>query len=230
MRKKDGSWLYYIGFRAVNNATIKDAYLLPLIIECKDSLAGKSNSQATFQRVMHLVLSCLIWSMVIVYLDDINITGATFEETLLNLRSCWPGSNSLDWNWSHANVPFSRQKWSSWAGWPHQRGLRWLRSMSKQCRIGRDLRVEKRYSSSSGISRHQCSIIRSHQTESRVEMGWCTHESIWDLEEDHDKWTSTGLPQCQGSVYTGYRCIRSAHRSSAQPSTGWKEAANLFRK
>ena len=129
VRKKDGSWRYCIDFRAVNNATIKDAYPLPLIEECIDSLAGKkwfctldmnagywqipvadedkdktafitryglfqftrmpfrlSNSPATFQRVMHLVLSGLIWSVVIVYLDDINIMGATFEETLQNLE------------------------------------------------------------------------------------------------------------------------------------------------
>ena len=116
-----------------------NAYPLPLIEECIDSLAGKkwfctldmnagywqipvaeedkdktafitryglfqftrmpfglSNSPATFQRVMHLVLSGLIWSVVIVYLDDINIMGATFEETLQNSqRSCWPGSKSL---------------------------------------------------------------------------------------------------------------------------------------
>ena len=112
----------------MNNTTIKDAYPLPLIEECIDSLAGKkwfctldmnagywqipvvdedkeqtafitryglfqftrmpfrlSNSPATFQRVMHLVLSGLIWSVVIVYLDDINIVGATFEVTLQNL-------------------------------------------------------------------------------------------------------------------------------------------------
>ena len=129
VRKKDGSWRYCIDFRAVNNATIKDAYPLLLIEECIDSLAGKkwfctldmnagywqipvadedkdktafitryglfqftrmpfglSNSPATFQRVMHLVLSGLIWSVVIVYLDDINIMGATFEETLQNLE------------------------------------------------------------------------------------------------------------------------------------------------
>ena len=129
VRKKDGSWRYCIDFRAVNNATIKDAYLLPLIEECIDNLAGKiwfctldmnagywqlpvadedkdktafitrygliqftrmpfglSNSPATFQRVMHLVLSGLIWSVVTVYLDDINIMGATFDETLQNLE------------------------------------------------------------------------------------------------------------------------------------------------
>ena len=128
VRKKDGSWRYCIDFRAVNNETLKDAYPLPLIEECMDSLAGEkylctldmnsgywqipvakedkektafitryglyhftrmafglSNSPATFQRAMHLVLSGLIWDIVIVYLDDINVMGSTFEETLENL-------------------------------------------------------------------------------------------------------------------------------------------------
>ena len=130
VRKKDGSWRYCIDFRAVKNVTTKDAYPLPLIEECMDSLAGKkffctldmnsgywqipvapedkektafitryglyqftrmpfglSNSPASFQRAMHLVLSGLIWNVVIVYLDDINVMGSTFEETLQNLAT-----------------------------------------------------------------------------------------------------------------------------------------------
>ena len=129
VRKKDGTWRYCIDFRAVNNVTVKDAYPLPLIEECIDSLAGKkwfctldmnsgywqipvaeedkektafltryglyqftrmpfglSNSPATFQRAMHLVLNGLIWESVIVYLDDINVMGATVEETLDHLE------------------------------------------------------------------------------------------------------------------------------------------------
>ena len=42
VRKRDGSWRYCIDFRAVNAVTEKDAYPLPLIEECLDSLAGKS--------------------------------------------------------------------------------------------------------------------------------------------------------------------------------------------
>ena len=48
---------------------------------------GLSNSPASFQRAMHLVLSGLIWNVVIVYLDDINVMGSTFEETLQNLAT-----------------------------------------------------------------------------------------------------------------------------------------------
>ena len=43
---------------------------------------GLSNSPASFQRAMHLVLSGLIWNFVLMYLDDINVMGSTFEETL----------------------------------------------------------------------------------------------------------------------------------------------------
>ena len=129
VRKKDGSWRYCIDYRSVNNVTVKDAYPLPLIEECINSLAGKkwfctldmnsgywqipvaeedkektafltryglyqftrmpfglSNSPATFQRAMHIVLNGLIWERVIVYLDDINVMGATVEETLDHLE------------------------------------------------------------------------------------------------------------------------------------------------
>ena len=128
VRKRDGSWRYCIDFRAVNAVTEKDAYPLPLIEECLDSLAGKSwfctldmnsgywqipiadedrcktafitkfglfqftrmpfglcGAPATFRRAMHMVLGNLIWDIVIVYLDDINVLGETFEETLANL-------------------------------------------------------------------------------------------------------------------------------------------------
>ena len=47
---------------------------------------GLSNSPATFQRAMHIVLNGLIWESVIVYLDDINVMGATVEERLDHLE------------------------------------------------------------------------------------------------------------------------------------------------
>ena len=129
VRKKDGSWRYCIDFRGLNAVTTRDAYPLPLIEECIDSLAdmqwfstldmnsgywqipvaeqdkektafitkyglfhflrmpfGLSNAPATFQRTMNLVLSGLIWVNVIVYLDDVNVIGRTFQENLANLR------------------------------------------------------------------------------------------------------------------------------------------------
>ena len=42
VHKQDGSWRYCIDFRAVNSRTEKDAYPLPLIEECLDSLVGKT--------------------------------------------------------------------------------------------------------------------------------------------------------------------------------------------
>ena len=45
-----------------------------------------SNSPATFQRAMHIVLNGLIRESDIVYLDDINMMGATVEETLYHLE------------------------------------------------------------------------------------------------------------------------------------------------
>ena len=129
VRNKDGSWRYCIDIRGLNAVTTRDAYPLPLIGECIDSLAdmlwysaldinsgywqipraeedkentafitkyglfhflrmpfGLSNALATFQRTMNLVLSGLIWVNVIVYLDDVNVIGKTFQENLANLR------------------------------------------------------------------------------------------------------------------------------------------------
>ena len=47
---------------------------------------GLSGAPASFQRAMHLVLHGLFWKSVIVYLDDINVLGETFQETLDNLK------------------------------------------------------------------------------------------------------------------------------------------------
>lgn len=128
VRKRDKSWRYCIDYRALNSASIRDVYPLPLIEECIDCLADKNwycaldmnsgywqipldeqdkhktafltkyglfqftrmpfgltNAPATFQRVVNSVLSGLIWSAVIVYLDDINVVGQEFGDTLANL-------------------------------------------------------------------------------------------------------------------------------------------------
>ena len=130
VRKKDNSWRYCIDFRALNTVTVKDAYPLPRIDDCIDSLAGKelfctldmnsgywqipiapedrhktafitryglyqflrmpfgtSNAPATFQRCINSVLAGLIWDTVIVYLDDVNITGQSFDDMLQNLKT-----------------------------------------------------------------------------------------------------------------------------------------------
>ncbi|CAL9701656.1 unnamed protein product [Knipowitschia caucasica] len=47
---------------------------------------GLTNSPATFQRVMELVLRGLPWQVCMVYLDDVLIFSPTFEEHLSNLR------------------------------------------------------------------------------------------------------------------------------------------------
>ena len=48
---------------------------------------GLSNAPATFHRLMDLVLAGLQWSHCLVYLDDVIILGATFEQHLSNLKS-----------------------------------------------------------------------------------------------------------------------------------------------
>ena len=48
---------------------------------------GLCNAPATFQRLMNLALSGMLWSECLVYLDDIVIFGRTFEEHLSHLSS-----------------------------------------------------------------------------------------------------------------------------------------------
>eukprot|EP00731_Ephydatia_muelleri_P022408 Em0014g999a len=48
---------------------------------------GLCNAPATFQRLMDIVLTGLHWTGCLVYLDDINVLGRTFEEHLSNLGS-----------------------------------------------------------------------------------------------------------------------------------------------
>ena len=48
---------------------------------------GLCNAPATFQRLMDLVLAGLQWSSCLVYLDDVIVTGRTFEEHLKHLRA-----------------------------------------------------------------------------------------------------------------------------------------------
>lgn len=115
-------------YRKVNEATQKDAYPLPKIEECLDTLSGSKlfstldllsgyhqfevnekdrprtafitkyglfeytrmpfglcNAPSTFQRGMELVLRRLQWATLLIYLDDVIITGKTFKEHLNNL-------------------------------------------------------------------------------------------------------------------------------------------------
>lgn len=117
-----------VDYRKVNEATQKDAYPLPKIEECLDTLSGSKlfstldllsgyhqfevnekdrprtafitkyglfeytrmpfglcNAPSTFQRGMELVLRRLQWVTLLIYLDDVIITGKTFKEHLNNL-------------------------------------------------------------------------------------------------------------------------------------------------
>lgn len=117
-----------MNYRKVNEATQKDAYPLPKIEECLDTLSGSKlfstldllsgyhqfevnekdrprtafitkyglfeytrmpfglcHAPSTFQRGMELVLRRLQWVTLLIYLDDVIITGKTFKEHLNNL-------------------------------------------------------------------------------------------------------------------------------------------------
>ena len=48
---------------------------------------GLCNAQATFQRLMDLVLTGLQWSHCLVYIDDVIVLGRDFEDHLQNLQA-----------------------------------------------------------------------------------------------------------------------------------------------
>ena len=129
VRKHCGGVRVCTDYRGLNKISIKDAYLLPRINDCLDTLAGNrwfsnidmasgywqvevnnsdrhltafiaryglfeyvrmpfglANAPATFQRIVELVLSGLLWKKAVAYLDDVTILGTDFESALNNLR------------------------------------------------------------------------------------------------------------------------------------------------
>ena len=129
VRKKDGGVRWCVDYRKLNDLTVKDAYPLPKIDECLDTLSGATmfstldlmcgyhqvevkeadrsktafvtkhglfeytrmpfglcNAPSTFQRAMELVLRGLQWSILLIYLDDVIITGKSFKEHMTNLQ------------------------------------------------------------------------------------------------------------------------------------------------
>ena len=129
VRKRCGGVRVCTDYRGLNKISIKDAYPLPRINDCLDTLAGNrwfsnidmasgywqvevnnsdrhltafitryglfeyvrmpfglAGAPATFQRIVELVLSGLLWKKAVAYLDDVTILGADFESALNNLR------------------------------------------------------------------------------------------------------------------------------------------------
>ena len=47
---------------------------------------GLANAPATFQRIVELALSGLLWKKAVAHLNDVTILGTDFESALNNLR------------------------------------------------------------------------------------------------------------------------------------------------
>ncbi|KAK3105091.1 hypothetical protein FSP39_017124 [Pinctada imbricata] len=129
VNKRDGTTRFCVDYRKLNDVTIKDAYPLPSVDECLDSLSdsiwfscldlnsgfwqiamanedkektafstsqglfqftvmpfGLANSPSTFERLMENVLRGLQWEKCLVYMDDIIVPGASFEEEIERLE------------------------------------------------------------------------------------------------------------------------------------------------
>ena len=109
MREIYGNIRPCVDYRRLNEITQKDAFPLPRINDCLDSVAGAklfstfditsgfhqiaikesdiptmpmgmSNSPAVFQRLMELVLTGLQWHTCLIYLDNVLVFGSIFDE------------------------------------------------------------------------------------------------------------------------------------------------------
>ena len=127
--KKDGSTRFCVDYRHVNDLTVKDAYPIPRVDECLDSLSGSkwfncldlnsgfwqigldptdkektafatslglyqftvmpfglANAPSTLERLMEDVMRGLQWEVCLIYMDDVIVPSATFEDSIARLE------------------------------------------------------------------------------------------------------------------------------------------------
>ena len=75
------------------------------------------NAPTTFQRMMNMVLTGLVWELCLVYVDDIIMFSETFEQYMIDLRRCLTGSRLQVLGCTLINVASARRRPSSWAMW-----------------------------------------------------------------------------------------------------------------
>ena len=127
--KKDGSTRFCVDYRRLNDLTVKDAYPIPRVDECLDSLSGSkwfncldlnsgfwqigldpadkektafatslglhqftvmpfglANAPSTFERLMEDVLRGYQWEICLIYMDDVIVPSATFDDSITRLE------------------------------------------------------------------------------------------------------------------------------------------------
>ena len=127
--KKDGSTRFCVDYRRLIDLTVKDAYPIPRVDECLDSLTGSkwfscldlnsgfwqvgldpadkektafatslglyqftvmhfglANAPSTFERLIEDVMRGYQWEICLVYMDDVIVPSATFEESIVRLE------------------------------------------------------------------------------------------------------------------------------------------------
>ncbi|XP_026384082.1 uncharacterized protein LOC113279619 [Papaver somniferum] len=87
VKKKDGTWCMCVDYRALNQATVKDKFPIPVIDELLDELHGSLFfSKLDLRSGYHQIRINQLRKSVLVFFDDILIYSPTWEAHLLHLR------------------------------------------------------------------------------------------------------------------------------------------------
>jgi len=76
---------------------------------------GQSNSAATFQRLMNMVLRGLPWESVLVYIDDIVVYAHTYEELKTRLEELFIRLRKANLKLKPTKVNYFSERYSFWA-------------------------------------------------------------------------------------------------------------------
>ncbi|KAG8485932.1 hypothetical protein CXB51_019279 [Gossypium anomalum] len=105
VKKKYGSWRLCVDYRQLNQYTIKDKFLIPIIEELLDELGearyfghkgnyeflvmpfGLTNAPSSFQALINSVFKPLLRKFVLVFFDDILVYSRPWSEHLQHLRA-----------------------------------------------------------------------------------------------------------------------------------------------
>jgi len=132
VKKKDGSWMFCVDYRALNKATIPDKFPISVIEELLDKLFGAqyfskvdlrvghyeslvmpfglTNALTTFQCTMNNIPHSYLRKFVLVFLDDILINNRTWEEHVTQLKQVLKTLTQHQFYTNHKKCEFGKRE------------------------------------------------------------------------------------------------------------------------